>query len=68
MYIQIDEPAKRCSQCESIGLTEYITRGNQYLIRCRKCGHEKIISEITWSSPAGNSIYEITPPPKIEDF
>jgi len=68
MYIQLEEPVKQCSQCKSLRQHEYVTKGNQYIIRCIICGHEKVISEITWSSPAGNSIYTIDPPPKIEEY
>lgn len=48
MYVQIPERNK-CSKCSVINYTESVTRGMETFIRCRKCGHEKLVSTLTVS-------------------
>jgi hypothetical protein len=46
MYIQIPENSK-CSICGARNFTEIVSRDNCKYKRCRKCGHEKLISQLT---------------------
>jgi uncharacterized Zn finger protein len=36
-----------CSKCGTKNYTETVTRDNETIRRCRKCGHEKVISTHT---------------------
>jgi uncharacterized Zn finger protein len=49
MFIEIKND-KKCSQCGSINFHEYVTRLDEQLIRCRSCGHQKVIARLTTSS------------------
>jgi len=66
MYIQVNEE-KECSKCRS-SRYEKVWRANEYLIRCRSCGHEKV--EATLTINTGNPIpYEgLSNPQKPETF
>ena len=57
MYIQIQENNK-CSKCNTLNYTERVTRGMETFIRCRNCGHEKLISTLTVNNPSGNISYQ----------
>ena len=43
MYIEIKQD-KQCGQCLALNQHEIVWRGNEQIIRCRKCGHEKLIA------------------------
>lgn len=58
MYVNIHQD-KRCGNCKSLNQHEFVTRGNQQIIRCTVCGHEKVESVMTSSSTSGKQvIYE----------
>jgi hypothetical protein len=73
MYIHIQGPQQLCSRCGSIDHTEIVTRsifnGEERIIRCTDCGHEKVLSTTKWTSPEENlRIYELKNTPKIVEF
>lgn len=48
MYIEINQD-KECSKCSAVNNYETVWRGNEHIIRCRICNHEKVIATITTS-------------------
>ena len=49
MYIETLQD-KQCGQCSALNQHETILRGNENIIRCRRCGHEKVITVLTTAS------------------
>jgi len=49
MYINIQQD-KQCGQCSALNQHETVWRGNEHIIRCRRCGHEKVIAVLTTAS------------------
>ena len=52
MYMQLNQNYK-CSMCNNQMPPKNVTRGNQIIIRCRNCGHEKVTAEISVSDNSG---------------
>ena len=69
MYININQD-KECSKCGKVNFTETVYRDNESYIRCRKCGHEKLL----WTQSTSGSInsqptvYNCPPLPHKETF
>jgi uncharacterized Zn finger protein len=49
MYINIQQD-KQCGQCSALNQHETVWHNNEYIIRCRRCGHEKVIAVLTTAS------------------
>ncbi len=56
MYIEIKKETE-CSKCKTRDYTETVLRDNSTFIRCRKCGHEKLISTTTVTTNTKSVIY-----------
>lgn len=54
MYIP--EPKKKCSKCKSIQHPETVHRDDKTYLRCRECGHEKLIASLTFVSSTAEQI------------
>jgi len=69
MYIQLPQPDKKCSKCNTINCTESVTIDNKTFLRCRICGHEKLISTIeVYPEDGPYKVYELKEQPQIEEF
>jgi uncharacterized Zn finger protein len=49
MYQEIHQD-KQCGQCSALNQHEIVWRGNEQIIRCRRCAHEKVIAVLTTAS------------------
>lgn len=68
MYINTQQD-KRCGQCSALNQHETVWHGDTHIIRCRRCGHEKVIAKITTSSTTSVGINYVSVPSKsIETF
>jgi DNA-directed RNA polymerase subunit RPC12/RpoP len=46
MYVRT-ERTEACSKCGAVNQTERVDRDGDTFIRCRKCGHEKLIQSLS---------------------
>lgn len=56
MYIRTTHQDKQCGQCSALNQHETVWRGNENIIRCRRCGHEKVIAKLTTASTTNTPI------------
>lgn len=69
MFIRTQEPDQRCSKCQALNLCDRFLRGNEYIIRCRICGHEKVTGTVGSSTADSGPVhYSTTPIPAEETF
>lgn len=55
MYINIQRD-KQCGQCSALNQHETVWRNFEHVLRCRRCGHEKVIAVLTTVSTANTPI------------
>lgn len=60
MYIETKD-SYQCSQCLTTDFYEWVHRGNDQIIRCRRCGHERVWSTTTTYNEGGiRTTYDFT--------